>query len=98
MPAVRRYSIVMGAPANDHGLNSQDPSSSPADTADETVALYRAMNYEEFLRTDYWANVRAQVLAERGRCQLCSAHSSLVVHHNSYENHGSEPRFHTGGA
>jgi DNA replication protein DnaC len=63
---------------------------SPIDVSEEAIKLYRALPYEEFLRTDYWASVRDGLIAKVGKCQLCSTLSGLRCHHNSYEHHGSE--------
>jgi len=60
------------------------------DPSEEEIKLYRAMPYKEFLKTDYWAIVRDDLIATVGKCQLCSARNGLRCHHNSYEHHGSE--------
>jgi hypothetical protein len=53
----------------------------------------RDMPYDEFLRSGYWADVRAKVLERDGhRCQGCGATKGLQVHHHTYAHHGDEAR------
>lgn len=47
--------------------------------------------YQEFLNSDYWQNVREQVLErDNHTCQGCGVTTNLHVHHMTYNNHGSE--------
>lgn len=49
------------------------------------------MDYQEFLKTDYWRDVREAVLSIHGnKCVLCSSVSKLYVHHKTYEHRGHE--------
>lgn len=51
----------------------------------------KKQEYQEFLETDYWKNVRETKISMSGyKCQLCGSKSNLNVHHNSYEHHGQE--------
>lgn len=51
----------------------------------------RKMNYDDFLKTDYWKSVRKEKLRQCGcKCQICGAKNNLHVHHNSYIHHGDE--------
>lgn len=47
--------------------------------------------YEAYLRSAYWAGVRARVLARDGhRCVLCGGSKGLSVHHDRYDYIGGE--------
>jgi len=49
------------------------------------------MEYGTFLKTLYWKSISKQVKDSSGRkCRLCSSKENLVVHHNTYKNHGKE--------
>lgn len=47
--------------------------------------------YHEFLQSDYWKYVRAQIIErDNNCCQECGTKYNLQVHHLTYENHGYE--------
>lgn len=47
--------------------------------------------YREFLRSDYWKDLRKRKLQEVGnKCELCGRKDSLQVHHLNYETVGRE--------
>lgn len=50
-----------------------------------------SMDYQDFLRTPYWATV-AEMVRKRDnyKCQECGSMENLNVHHKTYENHGDE--------
>lgn len=51
----------------------------------------RKLNYQEYLRTEYWKEVRRLIHIYYGeRCMLCKSGSDLRVHHNSYDRLGCE--------
>jgi hypothetical protein len=57
----------------------------------------RTMPYADFLKTDYWREVRRFVLERSGyRCEVCRRHwpegsrRAVDVHHMTYEHRGSE--------
>lgn len=54
--------------------------------------LYRAMPYDEYLKTEHWQTLREKALKRAGhRCQLCNTSlGSLHVHHRTYERRGRE--------
>lgn len=58
----------------------------------QIIQALRSMPYAEYLKTEHWQNVRAQMLKRFGyRCQVCNAKNvSLHVHHRTYENRGDE--------
>lgn len=62
--------------------------------ADEEQALRelrRTMPYLDFLKSEYWAQVRAKALrSAQYQCQLCKETKNLHVHHKSYGNRGDE--------
>lgn len=50
-------------------------------------------DYNNYLKTKYWKQKRQKVLkAAKYKCQLCSNKEKLHVHHNTYENIGSEKK------
>jgi 5-methylcytosine-specific restriction endonuclease McrA len=57
----------------------------------EKVRELKYMPYKAFLKTDYWASMRAHILYRaRYRCQLCGNSSRLSVHHRTYDHRGEE--------
>lgn len=60
--------------------------------ADATTEKYRAMPYEQYLRTVHWRAFRAWILKERGRCcERCEErYGEIDVHHVTYDNLGRE--------
>lgn len=49
------------------------------------------MPYRDFLRTDYWQAVAAQVKKRDGyRCVVCNSPEQIEAHHRTYRNHGEE--------
>lgn len=48
-------------------------------------------DYEDYLHTDHWYNVRSKALRRANmRCQVCSSRNSLQVHHCNYSCLGEE--------
>lgn len=48
-------------------------------------------NYKQFLKTEYWYNVRELVLnRDNNKCTKCSSDYNLQVHHTTYKNHMNE--------
>lgn len=47
-------------------------------------------NYEEYLQSKHWKQIRAIMLNKFGKCQVCGSIDNLEVHHNSYEHVGEE--------
>lgn len=58
----------------------------------EVIAKYRAMPYEEYLRTEWWQKIKKAALRRAGFCcQICGARDKpLQVHHLTYERLGTE--------
>lgn len=57
----------------------------------ESEAISKFSNYQDFLKSDYWGEVRSQVLhRDSNVCQQCGAKTNLQVHHLSYDHHGDE--------
>lgn len=55
------------------------------------AAPFRAMNYDDYLRTEQWQRRRRAALRRAGnKCQVCGNVSRLQVHHNTYERLGHE--------
>ena len=55
------------------------------------IAARRAMPYAEYLKTEYWQEVRSEKLNRcRYRCELCGRGDKLHVHHKTYEHRGEE--------
>ena len=52
----------------------------------------REMDYQAFLKTPYWAAVRAVMLCRQPHCELCGTRKNRNVHHKTYRHRGSEWR------
>jgi hypothetical protein len=51
----------------------------------------KSMPYRDYLQTDHWKEVRAQMLKRAGhKCSLCGSRERLNVHHNNYQSLGDE--------
>lgn len=51
----------------------------------------RGKSYKEFLKSDYWHWIRAQVLTrDKHKCILCPETKGLEVHHQTYRHHFKE--------
>jgi len=49
------------------------------------------MDYQEYLQTDHWKQVRKRARKRAGNhCQICGNRSKLETHHNNYDNLGHE--------
>lgn len=49
------------------------------------------INYQIYLRTDYWHQVSQLVKDRAGhRCQICNSKQELHAHHRTYANKGNE--------
>lgn len=47
--------------------------------------------YSEFLNSNYWKSVKANVLVrDNNSCVNCNSKKRLEVHHKTYKNHGKE--------
>ncbi len=63
---------------------------------EEVIAFFQNGNrsrdvYKRYLLTSHWKNVKEEVIAKAGnKCQLCSNHDLLNVHHNNYKCIGKE--------
>jgi hypothetical protein len=69
---------------------------------DNAVAIFRVANhiiddaggvkdnYQAYLQSPRWKQIRAIMLSNVGKCQLCGSKTNLEVHHNSYEHIGDE--------
>ena len=47
-------------------------------------------NYDDYIKSPQWRQIRAMMLNKYGKCQLCSSTKNLEVHHNSYDHIGEE--------
>lgn len=55
------------------------------------LVILKALPYQDYLKTDYWQQVRKEVLRRANyRCQVCNADAPLEVHHRTYESRGEE--------
>lgn len=53
-----------------------------------------AMDYQDFLKTEYWAAVSHKVKHNNGNiCRNCGSSESLDFHHKTYDRHGMEHVF-----
>lgn len=51
----------------------------------------RKTEYQEYLNSDHWKQIRLKALKRAGyKCQLCASNKELNVHHNTYKNKGHE--------
>lgn len=69
---------------------------------DNAVAIFRVANhiiddaggvkdnYQAYLQSPQWKQIRAIMLSNVGKCQLCGSKTDLEIHHNSYEHIGDE--------
>lgn len=49
------------------------------------------MNYDDYLKTEYWHKVSRKVKERAGhRCQVCNSGLDLNAHHRTYEHRGNE--------
>jgi hypothetical protein len=58
------------------------------------IASLRALDYDEYLKTDHWRRKRrAKLRQARYRCEQCRYEYGLEVHHTeeAYKNRGCEP-------
>ena len=55
------------------------------------IRRYKDMKYSEYLKTEYWQNIKQQVLErDKYRCRLCNSNIDLHVHHRTYDYIGEE--------
>lgn len=47
-------------------------------------------NYQEYLKTQRWKQIKAIKLSYNNKCQLCGSKDNLQVHHSTYEHVGDE--------
>jgi len=53
------------------------------------------MNYQEYLKTTHWKNIRQEKLLNNPFCQICKASQNLHIHHKRYtQKDGSNLLFH----
>lgn len=65
------------------------PTSSRAGSLD--AAFRRTAEYERYMRSAKWRNVREQMFKLRGKkCERCDATTDLELHHKTYERFGNE--------
>ena len=59
-------------------------------TIEEKATALRALNYNAYLRTHWWVEIRRKAMLRAGeRCQLCNRRDGwLDGHHRSYERLG----------
>lgn len=69
---------------------------------DNAVAIFRVTNhivdntgsvkdnYQAYLQSSQWKQIRAIMLSKVDKCQLCGSKTDLEIHHNSYEHIGNE--------
>lgn len=51
----------------------------------------KKMPYSQFLNSNYWLNVRMEVLKRDDfKCIICKRNNNLQVHHNTYRHHYKE--------
>jgi 5-methylcytosine-specific restriction endonuclease McrA len=50
----------------------------------------REMKYSRFLKTVYWAIIRARIMALQPNCQRCRVKRTSMIHHRNYHIHGTE--------
>ncbi len=56
-------------------------------------SLLAGIEYQHFLGTVYWRILRDYLLWKRGSaCEQCARTGLMILHHKSYEHHGSEHR------
>lgn len=49
------------------------------------------INYKEYLKSEYWKNIREQVYERDGyKCRICNSSKDICVHHRTYEFVGNE--------
>lgn len=59
--------------------------------AESKARRRRKMPYYDYLKTPYWAMVRAAAIERSGgACQACGAVDHLNVHHKTYAHRGNE--------
>ena len=55
------------------------------------AAIFCAMPYRDYLKTDHWEEMRKKALAEsKLRCRICNSSGELHTHHRSYKDIGHE--------
>lgn len=53
--------------------------------------IYAEMTYAEYLRTDWWQQLRRRAIDEaNGECALCGTTARIQVHHRRYPGRGAE--------
>jgi len=51
-------------------------------------------NYQTFLKSDYWKEVRKMVLKRDGhKCRICFRDKRLHIHHETYKHHFNEKNY-----
>jgi hypothetical protein len=49
------------------------------------------INYQEYLKSDYWKEIREKVYKrDNYKCKLCGSKENICVHHSTYDNLGNE--------
>lgn len=60
-------------------------------TQTKEIKSLRKKTYKEFLKSEYWSNVRKKILArDEYKCRNCGSKNKLEVHHTTYKNHFKE--------
>ena len=66
------------------------PSKKTKDRTKE-INILRKKSYKEFLKSNYWKEVKIRVLKRDGfKCTNCGKKGMLEVHHSTYKNHFKE--------
>lgn len=87
---ITKSSVVARMEKNIIQSKSSKPKKEKA-TKKYSTAHLKQLSYDEFLRTDYWKEVRQEKLRQCGhKCQICGSTTKLHIHHNSYRHHGNE--------
>lgn len=59
-------------------------------TGKKTRRNLKAMDYQEYLMTPHWREVRQAMLKHQPECETCGSDRGLHVHHLTYERRGNE--------
>ena len=59
----------------------------------EFATYIQSMDYNDFLKTNYWNSIAIHMKNNNRRCYECGSKDDLVVHHMTYLNHGYEHLF-----
>ena len=55
------------------------------------IIFIKTNDYKNYLKTKFWEKKSKQIISKKNsKCQLCSNKNNLFIHHNTYENIGTE--------